>query len=388
MEADAYRCESCGSFVPTINRVVHAATCRGRGSQRTGSEEASGALSCEKVSSGDTEEEEALRQALNDVRSPGQSDESWSCQRCTLENPKSLSACAACGNSQSLDSELSNNKWTCSACTYRNAHSIGRCEICGTSRDNSARVAQGDDEAVRPPDIGRRERLVDNPPQIFQFGQVGGDEDFDRSRAQLQRVMFSTIVGGLMGGVSAYANDRSLARGALEGASFGALTSSMLNEFESLANDQHPSRSSQSARPMQQESSGRRRAELRHRGRIRVHGGEPVAFDDFLRLFMSRSGFQGAESMDYESLLARFGDGSPNRQASEETLASIPSRSYEDDQVGKDDNEKASCAICLGDFKKGEQVSTLPCCHTYHEDCVKEWLGNVNSCPVCKKEVE
>ncbi len=389
----SYHCQKCGASVPDINQLVHDLHCRGPKPKESTEESVSkvpaSASECSSTAEEDKKDEELVGQALDQVRYPGQSNESWSCKRCTLENPKSLIICTACGMSQKSEPVTSDAKWTCPTCTYLNATSEVRCEMCGTSSSNSEHVVEEDEEGVRAPDRGRRERLVERPPPLFQFGQMEGhneDENFDRSSAQLHRLMFSTVAGGLMGGVSAYANDRSLARGALEGATFGALTSSILNELESLTDDDRPSQTSFGSAQMQQQEEHPGNSSFRGRGRIRFNG-EEIDFDHFLRLFMSHRGFEGAESMDYESLLARFGDGSPNRQASEETLASIPSRPYEDDQTDKDENERASCAICLGDFKKGEQVSTLPCCHSFHEDCCKQWLRNVNSCPVCKVEV-
>jgi len=45
---------------------------------------------------------------------------------------------------------------------------------------------------------------------------------------------------------------------------------------------------------------------------------------------------------------------------------------------------EATCAICLSEYKQGDRIRTLPCCHRYHVDCIDQWLGTSSACPVCK----
>lgn len=46
------------------------------------------------------------------------------------------------------------------------------------------------------------------------------------------------------------------------------------------------------------------------------------------------------------------------------------------------------CNICLNTYSIGEHVTTLPCEHMFHQDCVKEWLCNrKKTCPVCRSDV-
>jgi hypothetical protein len=53
----------------------------------------------------------------------------------------------------------------------------------------------------------------------------------------------------------------------------------------------------------------------------------------------------------------------------------------------KIEGENNNCVICLGDFEKGDSVTTLPCAHMFHTDCIKTWLKSNNHCPVCKFEI-
>ncbi|KAF5790640.1 putative transcription factor C2H2 family [Helianthus annuus] len=46
------------------------------------------------------------------------------------------------------------------------------------------------------------------------------------------------------------------------------------------------------------------------------------------------------------------------------------------------------CAICLGDFAKGEQIRILPKCnHGYHVRCIDKWLCSHSSCPTCRQSL-
>ena len=49
------------------------------------------------------------------------------------------------------------------------------------------------------------------------------------------------------------------------------------------------------------------------------------------------------------------------------------------------------CAICLGGFEEGEEMSMLVCSHVYHKRCITQWLlgdaptaDAMPTCPLCK----
>ena len=51
----------------------------------------------------------------------------------------------------------------------------------------------------------------------------------------------------------------------------------------------------------------------------------------------------------------------------------------------KEANE--SCAICLTEFQEGKGVELPNCGHIFHEKCIKKWLEQKNSCPLCTQPV-
>jgi len=52
-----------------------------------------------------------------------------------------------------------------------------------------------------------------------------------------------------------------------------------------------------------------------------------------------------------------------------------------------EDDERRVCMVCLSEKEIGETVRTLPCMHTFHKDCVDEWLQQNATCPVCKLDI-
>uniref|UniRef100_A0A0N5C4B0 RING-type domain-containing protein n=1 Tax=Strongyloides papillosus TaxID=174720 RepID=A0A0N5C4B0_STREA len=46
---------------------------------------------------------------------------------------------------------------------------------------------------------------------------------------------------------------------------------------------------------------------------------------------------------------------------------------------------KIHCTICTDDFWSGT-VSTCPCGHTFHEECIKKWLEHQRNCPICRQK--
>ena len=51
--------------------------------------------------------------------------------------------------------------------------------------------------------------------------------------------------------------------------------------------------------------------------------------------------------------------------------------------------QQEECALCLSAFQNGEKVTTLPCGHFYHHDCIHAWFDaqqyKDRFCPLCKR---
>ncbi|XP_073291429.1 uncharacterized protein [Primulina huaijiensis] len=42
------------------------------------------------------------------------------------------------------------------------------------------------------------------------------------------------------------------------------------------------------------------------------------------------------------------------------------------------------CSICQEEYKKDEETGNLNCGHSFHIDCIKQWLMQKKTCPICK----
>ena len=56
--------------------------------------------------------------------------------------------------------------------------------------------------------------------------------------------------------------------------------------------------------------------------------------------------------------------------------------------VRKLPEEKRNCVICMTQYEKGDKILTIPCCHLYHMECIKDWFKSKNTCPICKFKVD
>jgi len=46
------------------------------------------------------------------------------------------------------------------------------------------------------------------------------------------------------------------------------------------------------------------------------------------------------------------------------------------------------CAICIVNYKYGDELRALPCGHEFHKPCIDAWLGNNASCPACRYSLQ
>lgn len=72
--------------------------------------------------------------------------------------------------------------------------------------------------------------------------------------------------------------------------------------------------------------------------------------------------------------------------ASPAAIASLPKKKLDEKMLGGD--AKGECSVCMDDVHTGDEVVELPCHHWFHEACVGAWLGEHNTCPICRKGIE
>jgi hypothetical protein len=84
---------------------------------------------------------------------------------------------------------------------------------------------------------------------------------------------------------------------------------------------------------------------------------------------------------DYEDLL-RLDSEIPRVKtlsASEDSIARLPVKS-----VASCNLLNENCCICLDQFQEGDLAKTMSCQkHTFHANCLDEWLHVKSTCPLC-----
>ncbi|TXG66868.1 hypothetical protein EZV62_008143 [Acer yangbiense] len=53
-------------------------------------------------------------------------------------------------------------------------------------------------------------------------------------------------------------------------------------------------------------------------------------------------------------------------------------------RLRRDGDDVQMCAICQEEFLVGIEVTSLPCSHIYHGDCIVKWLRTSHCCPLCR----
>lgn len=72
--------------------------------------------------------------------------------------------------------------------------------------------------------------------------------------------------------------------------------------------------------------------------------------------------------------------------ASAEAIAALPKKKLGEKELGAEG--KGECSVCMDDVSLGDEVVSLPCGHWFHEVCAGMWLGEHNTCPICRKGIE
>jgi E3 ubiquitin-protein ligase RNF115/126 len=110
---------------------------------------------------------------------------------------------------------------------------------------------------------------------------------------------------------------------------------------------------------------------LGHSGNL-LSGGEDSSMDSILNYIMATDP-------------NRYGNPPTSKKTVESLERIIINEKYiENFKANKIDQ---SCPVCKDDFCLKETAIHLPCKHCFHEDCIKPWLQERNTCPTCRCEL-
>lgn len=78
--------------------------------------------------------------------------------------------------------------------------------------------------------------------------------------------------------------------------------------------------------------------------------------------------------------------GSAPPPATEQAINSLPKKKLDVEQLDENTGQ-AECSICMENVDVGEEITVLPCKHWFHFECVKAWLTEHDTCPVCRSGI-
>jgi len=88
-------------------------------------------------------------------------------------------------------------------------------------------------------------------------------------------------------------------------------------------------------------------------------------------------------SPDFSEIL--FGGLNLSKGLEQKIINDLPETKIND--VSKLTSENKKCIICLDEFMKDDYLTCLPCIHSFHSKCIKNWLKNSKECPICKFKI-
>ncbi|CAM8981080.1 unnamed protein product [Rhodiola kirilowii] len=107
----------------------------------------------------------------------------------------------------------------------------------------------------------------------------------------------------------------------------------------------------------------------------------PAVPDELVQELMARLDEVIPEILDNESTARKV------PPASKEVVAKLPIITLTD-EILKNLGHDAECSICKENLVAGDRMQELPCKHTFHPPCLKPWLDEHNSCPICRHELQ
>ena len=78
----------------------------------------------------------------------------------------------------------------------------------------------------------------------------------------------------------------------------------------------------------------------------------------------------------------------PVPEYEEDVLVTLDDKDLNDLITSKASGNEDRCTICLGDIEKDEDIINLKCSHTFHDECLRQYLKDYDfKCPICREEV-
>lgn len=112
----------------------------------------------------------------------------------------------------------------------------------------------------------------------------------------------------------------------------------------------------------------------------------PETVRDLMSNLQEINGFLDLDNV-IEASLQEIGAG-PHRAppASKEVVAGLPIIDVTEEVISRLGNQ-SECAVCRECLILNDKMQELPCKHFFHPPCLKPWLDEHNSCPVCRYEL-
>ncbi|CAL8467034.1 g6570 [Coccomyxa elongata] len=83
--------------------------------------------------------------------------------------------------------------------------------------------------------------------------------------------------------------------------------------------------------------------------------------------------------ISYEQMLA-LDENNPRRGVMKMVMNQLPTVCAGRADLG------CECHICMDNFKRGTKIMQLPCEHRFCQGCIRKWLHDHRTCPVCRYE--
>jgi hypothetical protein len=62
-------------------------------------------------------------------------------------------------------------------------------------------------------------------------------------------------------------------------------------------------------------------------------------------------------------------------------------KKYKDLKTSSSESKEDSCTICMSEYSNEDDVIITPCKHNFHPECLKCWIEEHHSCPVCRSSL-